>query len=72
MTLGLALAVPLAVACVATGLFLVNEWSHGAVAEAAGLGHHHLLAEGDPCPVGAGTPHEAMDAADDACREGPP
>jgi hypothetical protein len=25
------------------GGFLLNEWTHGAVSEAAGLGHHHAF-----------------------------
>jgi len=38
---------PLALAAVFGGGFLVNEWSQGTMAEAMGLGHHHAL---DPGP----------------------
>lgn len=34
---------PLIVASVAGGGFIVNEWSHGGLSEAMGMGHHHML-----------------------------
>lgn len=37
------LVLPLAVAATFGGGFLMNEWSHGGMAEAMGLGHHHML-----------------------------
>lgn len=40
---GILLAVPLLVTGVAAGAFLMNEWSHGGVSEAMGLGHRHML-----------------------------
>lgn len=43
MSLTLALLLPLAVTGMAGGGFLLNEWTHGAMAEAMGLGHHHVL-----------------------------
>ena len=69
-------ALPLALALLAGGGFIVNEWSHGGLSEAAGLGHHHLAdddawhcAHGDAagmdpahaCPAGAS--HAAMEHA---------
>ncbi|MGQ0536630.1 MAG: hypothetical protein ACT4PT_11220 [Methanobacteriota archaeon] len=40
------LLVPLALAGLAGAGFVVNEWSHGAMAESGGLGHRHLLDHG--------------------------
>ena len=37
------LLIPLVVAGLSGGGFVVNEWSHGEMAEAMGLGHHHML-----------------------------
>ncbi|HLE97782.1 MAG TPA: hypothetical protein VI997_10465 [Candidatus Thermoplasmatota archaeon] len=36
------LAVPIALTVLFGSGFLVNEWSHGALSEAMGLGHHHM------------------------------
>ena len=36
-------ALPLLIASTFGGGFLVNEWSHGALSETVGLGHHHML-----------------------------
>lgn len=44
---------PLAVALVVGASAVANEWSHGAVAEAAGFGHHHMLDAGDDHACGA-------------------
>ena len=54
MSLDLALALPVAIACAAGAGFAVNEWSHGALAEAAGLGHHHALDAGGLHCTGGG------------------
>ena len=40
------LAVPVAIALALGGAFLANEWSHGGLAEATGLGHRHMLDHG--------------------------
>lgn len=37
------LALPVALAALFGTGFLANEWSHGAMSEAVGLGHHHVL-----------------------------
>lgn len=52
----LAFTLPIAVACIAGAGFAVNEWSHGAMAEAVGLGHHHALDHpGGHCVAANGT-----------------
>jgi hypothetical protein len=40
------LAMPVVLAAAFSGGFLVNEWSHGSLAETTGLGHHHMLDHG--------------------------
>lgn len=46
----LALVILLTLATAFGGAFAMNEWSHGGVSEAFGLGHHHLLDWGGaPC-----------------------
>lgn len=35
--------VPLAIAMAFGGMFVANEWSHGAMSEIMGVGHHHAL-----------------------------
>jgi hypothetical protein len=34
---------PLGIALVMGGSFVVNEWSHGGLSETMGMGHHHML-----------------------------
>lgn len=43
MSLTAGLAIPVVLATAFGGAFMVNEWSHGAMAEAAGMGHRHML-----------------------------
>lgn len=35
------------IALLSGGGFLLNEWTHGALSEATGLGHHHALDVGE-------------------------
>lgn len=35
--------IPLAMTAVFGGAFFTNEWSHGAMAESIGVGHHHMF-----------------------------
>lgn len=39
----LLLAIPIVTTIAFGGGFVANEWSHGALSEAMGLGHHHML-----------------------------
>lgn len=40
---------PLLVALLLGGAFIVNEWSYGALSETMGVGRHHLLSRPRPC-----------------------
>ncbi len=40
------LALPISLAVAFGGLFVANEFGHGAVAETLGFGHHHMLDAG--------------------------
>jgi len=41
--MNVAIALPVLLSMAFGGAFVVNEWSHGGVSEAMGLGHHHML-----------------------------
>lgn len=56
------IVVPLALALLLGGAFVVNEWSYGGLSEALGWGHHHLLDH--PCRADAHA-HGDGEAADD-------
>lgn len=57
-TTWLALAVPLGLVAVLGTAFAANEWTHGAMAEAAGVGHRHMLDYGGyHCVDHADAPH---------------
>jgi len=70
-------ALALAVTAVAGAGFALNEWTHGAVSEAAGWGHRHLLDDAPwHCgaaahPHGGAAPH-AHAPAPCVATEGPP
>ena len=79
MTLALAAAVPVVLATAFGGAFMVNEWSHGGLSEAVGLGHHHMLDYsgvhcaahgGDQAMAHAAHMHGAAPVAHDACPGG--
>lgn len=59
-------AIPLTLALIAGSGFVLNEWSHGALSEMAGLGHHHLADDAAWHCARAASPE--MNATAEACR----
>lgn len=43
MLMNFGFAIPLTIALALGSGFLANEWSHGALSESVGAGHHHAL-----------------------------
>lgn len=75
------LVIPMVATALAGTGFLANEWSHGGLSEAMGMGHHHMLdfagmhcaAHGDPALGAAHMAHMHGNASmpHDGCPGGP-